>query len=65
MNSRRAMLVFENHVVIQRIEGRYNRRTAACHSADHDRYFAETVRGGGCAEKEENADEEAEENTAD
>lgn len=66
--SRRAMLVFENHVVIQRIEGRYNQ--ADCRfailptiltavSAERLHEAAAVLR------KEENADEEAEENTAD
>lgn len=65
---RRAMLVFENHVVIQRIEGRYNQ--ADCRfailptiltavSAERLHETAAVLR------KEENADEEAEENTAD
>ena len=65
---RRAMLVFENHVVIQRIEGRYNQ--ADCRvailptiltavSAERLHEAAAVLR------KEENADEEAEENTAD
>ncbi len=51
---RRAMLVFENHAVIQRIEGRYNQADCRfCHSADHSdrRFRGETARGGGCAEK--------------
>ena len=63
-----AMLVFENHVVIQRIEGRYNQ--ADCRfailptiltavSAERLHEAAAVLR------KEENADEEAEENTAD
>ncbi len=65
---RRAMLVFENHSVIQRIEGRYNQ--ADCRFA-----ILPTIRTAVSAErlheaaavlrKEENADEEAEENTAD
>ena len=65
---RRAMLVFENHSVIQRIEGRYNQ--ADCRfailptiltavSAERLHEAAAVLR------KEENADEEAEENTAD
>ena len=65
---RRAMLVFENHAVIQRIEGRYNQ--ADCRfailptiltavSAERLHEAAAVLR------KEENADEEAEENTAD
>lgn len=65
---RRAMLVFENHAVIQRIEGRYNQ--ADCRfailptiltavSAERLHETAAVLR------KEENADEEAEENTAD
>ena len=65
---RRAMLVFENHAVIQRIEGRYNQ--AYCRfailptiltavSAERLHEAAAVLR------KEENADEEAEENTAD
>ena len=65
---RRAMLVFENHVVIQRIEGRYNQ--ADCRfailptiltavSAERLHEAAAVLR------KEENADEEAEENIAD
>lgn len=65
---RRAMLVFENHTVIQRIEGRYNQ--ADCRfailptiltavSAERLHETAAVLR------KEENADEEAEENTAD
>ena len=65
---RRATLVFENHVVIQRIEGRYNQ--ADCRfailptiltavSAERLHEAAAVLR------KEENADEEAEENTAD
>ena len=65
---RRAMLVFENHAVIQRIEGRYNH--ADCRfailptiltavSAERLHEAAAVLR------KEENADEEAEENTAD
>ena len=65
---RRAMLVFENHAVIQRIEGRYNQ--ADCRFA-----ILQTILTAVSAErlheaaavlrKEENADEEAEENTAD
>lgn len=65
---RHAMLVFENHAVIQRIEGRYNQ--ADCRfailptiltavSAERLHEAAAVLR------KEENADEEAEENTAD
>ena len=65
---RRAMLVFENHAVIQRIEGRYNQ--ADCRfailptiltavSAERLHEAAAVLR------KEENADEEVEENTAD
>ena len=65
---RRAMLVFENHAVIQRIEGRYNQ--ADCRfailptiltavSAERLHEAAAVLR------KEENSDEEAEENTAD
>ena len=65
---RRAMLVFENHAVIQRIEGRFNQ--ADCRfailptiltavSAERLHEAAAVLR------KEENADEEAEENTAD
>ena len=65
---RRAMPVFENHSVIQRIEGRYNQ--ADCRfailptiltavSAERLHEAAAVLR------KEENADEEAEENTAD
>lgn len=65
---RRAMLVFENHSVIQRIEGRYNQ--ADCRfailptiltavSAERLHEAAAVLR------KEENADEKAEENTAD
>ena len=65
---RRAMLVFENHAVIQRIEGRSNQ--ADCRfailptiltavSAERLHEAAAVLR------KEENADEEAEENTAD
>ena len=65
---RRAMLVFENHSVIQLIEGRYNQ--ADCRfailptiltavSAERLHEAAAVLR------KEENADEEAEENTAD
>lgn len=65
---RRAMIVFENHAVIQRIEGRYNQ--ADCRfailptiltavSAERLHEAAAVLR------KEENADEEAEENTAD
>lgn len=65
---RRAMLVFENHAVIQRIEGRYNQ--ADCRfailptiltavSAERLHEAAAVLR------KEENTDEEAEENTAD
>ena len=65
---RRAMLVFENHAVIQRIEGRYNQ--ADCRfavlptiltavSAERLHEAAAVLR------KEEHADEEAEENTAD
>ena len=65
---RRAMLVFENHAVIQRIEGRYNQ--ADCRfailptiltavSAERLHEAAAVLR------KEENADEEAEENPAD
>ena len=65
---RRAMLVFENHAVIQRIEGRYNQ--ADCRfailptiltavSAERLHEAAAVLR------KEENGDEEAEENTAD
>lgn len=65
---RRAMLVFENHAVIQRIEGRYNQ--ADCRfailptiltavSAERLHETAAVLR------KEENSDEEAEENTAD
>ena len=65
---RRAMLVFENHAVIPRIEGRYNQ--ADCRfailptiltavSAERLHEAAAVLR------KEENADEEAEENTAD
>ena len=65
---RRAMLVFENHAVIQRIEGRYNQ--ADCRfailptiltavSAERLHEAAAVLR------KEENSDEEAEENPAD
>ncbi|RHS83577.1 DUF4194 domain-containing protein [Agathobaculum sp.] len=65
---RRAMLVFENHVVIQRIEGRYNQPDCrfailptilTAVSAERLHETAAVLR------KEENADEEAEENTAD
>lgn len=65
---RRAMLVFENHVVIQRIEGRYNQPDCCfailptiltAISAERLHETAAVLR------KEENADEEAEENTAD
>lgn len=65
---RRAMLVFENHVVIQRIEGRYNQPDCrfailptilTAVSAERLHESAAVLR------KEENADEEAEENTAD
>ena len=65
---RRAMLVFENHVVIQRIEGRYNQpdcrfailpNILTAVSAERLHETAAVLR------KEENADEEAEENTAD
>ena len=65
---RRAMLVFENHVVIQRIEGRYNQPDCrfailptilTAISAERLHETAAVLR------KEENADEEAEENTAD
>ena len=65
---RRAMLVFENHAVIQRIEGR-------CNQADCRFAILPTILTAVSAErlheaaavlrKEENADEEAEENTAD
>lgn len=65
---RRAMLVFENHVVIQRIEGRYNQPDCrfailptilTAVSAERLHETAAVLR------KEENADEEAEENTDD
>ncbi len=65
---RRAMLVFENHAVIQRIEGRYNQPDCrfailptilTAISAERLHETAAVLR------KEENADEEAEENTAD
>lgn len=65
---RRAMLVFENHAVIQRIEGRYNQPDCrftilptilTAVSAERLHETAAVLR------KEENADEEAEENTAD
>ena len=65
---RRAMLVFENHAVIQRIEGRYNQSDCrfailptilTAVSAERLHEAAAVLR------KEENADEEAEENTAD
>ena len=65
---RRAMLVFENHAVIQRIEGRYNQPDCrfailptilTAVSAERLHEAAAVLR------KEENADEEAEENTAD
>ena len=65
---RRAMLVFENHVVIQRTEGRYNQPDCrfailptilTAVSAERLHETAAVLR------KEENADEEAEENTAD
>ena len=65
---RRAMLVFENHAVIQRIEGRYNQpdcrfailpTSLTAVSAERLHETAAVLR------KEENADEEAEENTAD
>ena len=65
---RRAMLVFENHVVIQRIEGRYNQPDCrfailptilTAVSAERLHETAAVLR------QEENADEEAEENTAD
>lgn len=65
---RRAMLVFENHVVIQRIEGRYNQPDCrfailptilTAVSAERLHEAAAVLR------KEENADEEAEENIAD
>ena len=65
---RRAMLVFENHVVIQRIEGRYNQPDCrfailptilTAVSAERLHETAAVLR------KEENAGEEAEENTAD
>lgn len=65
---RRAMLVFENHTVIQRIEGRYNQPDCrfailptilTAISAERLHEAAAVLR------KEENADEEAEENTAD
>ena len=64
----RAMLVFENHAVIQRIEGRYNQPDCrfailptilTAVSAERLHEAAAVLR------KEENADEEAEENTAD
>ena len=64
----RAMLVFENHAVIQRIEGRYNQPDCrfailptilTAISAERLHETAAVLR------KEENADEEAEENTAD
>ena len=65
---RRAMLVVENHVVIQRIEGRYNQPDCrfailptilTAVSAERLHEAAAVLR------KEENTDEEAEENTAD
>ena len=65
---RRAMLVFENHAVIHRIEGRYNQPDCrfailptilTAVSAERLHETAAVLR------KEENADEEAEENTAD
>ena len=65
---RRAMLVFENHAVIQRIEGRYNQPDCrfailptilTAVSAERLHETAAVLR------KEENADEEAEDNTAD
>lgn len=65
---RRAMLVFENHAVIQRIEGRYNQPDCrfailptilTAVSAERLHETAAVLR------KEANADEEAEENTAD
>ena len=65
---RRAMLVFENHVVIQRIEGRYNQPDCrfailpTILTAVSAERLHETAAG---LRKEENADEEAEENTAD
>lgn len=61
---RRAMLVFENHAVIQRIEGRYNQ--ADCRFAILTAVSAERLHEAAAVlRKEENADEEAEENTAD
>ena len=65
---RRAMLVFENHVVIQRIEGRYNQPDCrfailptilTAVSAERLHETAAVLR------KEENADEETEEDSAD
>ena len=65
---RRAMLVFENHVVIQRIEGRYNQPDCrfailptilTAVSAERLHETAAVLR------KEENADEETEEDPAD
>ena len=65
---RRAMLVFENHAVIQRIEGRYNQPDCrfailptilTAVSAERLHETAAVLR------KEENADEETEEDTAD
>ena len=61
---RRAMLVFENHSVIQRIEGRYNQ--ADCRFTILTAVSAERLHEAAAVlRKEENADEEAEENTAD
>ena len=65
---RRAMLVFENHAVIQRIEGRYNQ--ADCRFAILPTILTAVAAEGlheaaAVLRKEENADEEAEENTAD
>lgn len=65
---RRAMLVFENHAVIQRIEGRYNQadcRFAILPTILTAVYAERLHEAAAVLRKEENADEEAEENTAD